>query len=150
MSTPELTTPEDRLAELGLDVAGGRQAAGVVRAGGAVPGNYVYTSGQLPTVDGELVAVGKVGTGAALSFAGGRERGRAGLRAERVGRGARGRRRPVVGRARGEGAWVRRQRADFTGQPGSSTARANCSVEVFGGDDRRARAQRGRRRRPAS
>ena len=30
-------------------------------------GNYVYTSGQLPTVDGELVAVGKVGTGADAS-----------------------------------------------------------------------------------
>ncbi len=29
-------------------------------------GNYVYTSGQLPTVDGELVAVGKVGTGPGL------------------------------------------------------------------------------------
>jgi enamine deaminase RidA (YjgF/YER057c/UK114 family) len=27
-------------------------------------GNLVYTSGQLPTVDGELVEVGKVGTGA--------------------------------------------------------------------------------------
>ncbi len=30
-------------------------------------GNYVYTSGQLPTVNGELVAVGKVGTGAGAS-----------------------------------------------------------------------------------
>ena len=30
-------------------------------------GNYVYTSGQLPTVDGELVAAGKVGTGADAS-----------------------------------------------------------------------------------
>jgi enamine deaminase RidA (YjgF/YER057c/UK114 family) len=55
-----VSTPEERLAELGLtlpDVA--------APAGAYVPalrnGPYVYTSGQLPLVDGKLPATGKVG-----------------------------------------------------------------------------------------
>jgi enamine deaminase RidA (YjgF/YER057c/UK114 family) len=66
VSTPALTTPEDRLAAMGLSLP---QVAAPLAA--YVPalrsGNYVYTSGQLPTIDGELVAVGKVGTGAGAS-----------------------------------------------------------------------------------
>ena len=61
-----VSTPEDRLAELGLTLpAVATPLAAYVPA--LRTGNYVYTSGQLPTVDGELVAVGKVGTGAAWS-----------------------------------------------------------------------------------
>jgi enamine deaminase RidA (YjgF/YER057c/UK114 family) len=63
MSIPNLTTPEDRLTAMGLTLpAVAPPLAAYVPA--LRSGNYVYTSGQLPTVDGELVAVGKVGTGA--------------------------------------------------------------------------------------
>jgi len=55
-----MPTPEERLAELGLSVP---QVAAPVAA--YVPsvrtGDYVYTSGQLPFVAGELQATGKVG-----------------------------------------------------------------------------------------
>ena len=55
-----MTTPEERLAELGLELP---ELASPVAA--YVPsvrtGNYVYTSGQLPWRDGELIATGKVG-----------------------------------------------------------------------------------------
>jgi enamine deaminase RidA (YjgF/YER057c/UK114 family) len=65
VSTPDLTTPEDRLVAMGLTLpAVAAPLAAYVPA--LRTGTYVYTSGQLPTVDGELVAVGKVGTGAGL------------------------------------------------------------------------------------
>ncbi|HEX4791945.1 MAG TPA: RidA family protein [Actinospica sp.] len=52
--------PEERLAELGLKLPEVPKPAGVY-----VPalrnGNLVYTSGQLPLVDGALPATGKVG-----------------------------------------------------------------------------------------
>ncbi len=54
-------TPEERLAELGLAVP---EVATPVAA--YVPavrtGSYVYTSGQLPWRDGELIRTGKVGS----------------------------------------------------------------------------------------
>ncbi|WP_326819358.1 RidA family protein [Streptosporangium sp. NBC_01639] len=53
-------TPEERLAELGLTlpevVAPLASYVPAVRSG-----DHVYTSGQLPMVDGKLVATGKVG-----------------------------------------------------------------------------------------
>jgi enamine deaminase RidA (YjgF/YER057c/UK114 family) len=55
-----MTTPEERLAALGLEVP---EVAAPVAA--YVPalrtGDYVYTSGQLPFRAGELLASGKVG-----------------------------------------------------------------------------------------
>jgi enamine deaminase RidA (YjgF/YER057c/UK114 family) len=55
-----MSTPEQRLEELGLSVP---EVAKPVAA--YVPalrtGNYVYTSGQLPLRDGQLMATGKVG-----------------------------------------------------------------------------------------
>ena len=61
-----MSTPEERLAALGLTLPPvSKPLAAYVPA--LRSGNYVYTSGQLPTVDGELVAVGKVGTGAGAS-----------------------------------------------------------------------------------
>jgi enamine deaminase RidA (YjgF/YER057c/UK114 family) len=61
-----VSTPEERLAALGLTLPPvSKPLAAYVPA--LRSGNYVYTSGQLPTVDGELVAVGKVGTGAGAS-----------------------------------------------------------------------------------
>lgn len=55
-----MSTPEQRLADLGLtlpDVA--RPLAAYVPA--VRSGAYVYTSGQLPSVEGKLLATGKVG-----------------------------------------------------------------------------------------
>ncbi len=55
-----MTAPSARLAELGLQLPG--VAAPLAAYVPAVQvGNLVYTSGQLPTVDGQLVATGKVG-----------------------------------------------------------------------------------------
>lgn len=55
-----MSAPEDRLAELGLAVP--PVTAPVAAYVPAVrTGNLVYTSGQLPMVDGELAATGKVG-----------------------------------------------------------------------------------------
>jgi enamine deaminase RidA (YjgF/YER057c/UK114 family) len=54
------TTPEERLAELGLAVP--EVAAPVAAYVPAVrTGNHVFTSGQLPMRDGQLMATGKVG-----------------------------------------------------------------------------------------
>jgi enamine deaminase RidA (YjgF/YER057c/UK114 family) len=51
---------DDRLAELGLVIPeGSKPLAAYVPA--VVTGNLVYTSGQLPMVDGALPATGKVG-----------------------------------------------------------------------------------------
>jgi enamine deaminase RidA (YjgF/YER057c/UK114 family) len=57
-----LTSPEDRLGALGLKlpdlVAPVAAYVPAVRTGA-----YVYTAGQLPLIDGELPATGKVGVG---------------------------------------------------------------------------------------
>ncbi|TJY69841.1 RidA family protein [Arthrobacter sp. CAU 1506] len=60
-----MSVVEERLAGLGLSVP---EVAAPVAAyvPAVVTGNYVYTSGQLPFVQGELPAVGKVGDGAGL------------------------------------------------------------------------------------
>jgi enamine deaminase RidA (YjgF/YER057c/UK114 family) len=56
-----MTTPEQRLAELGLTVP--EVAAPVAVYVPAVrSGQHVFTSGQLPMRSGELLATGKVGT----------------------------------------------------------------------------------------
>jgi enamine deaminase RidA (YjgF/YER057c/UK114 family) len=53
-------TPEQRLAELGLEVpAVAKPVAAYVPA--LRSGSLVFTSGQLPTIDGKLSATGKVG-----------------------------------------------------------------------------------------
>ena len=55
-----MTSPEDRLAELGLKVPSvAKPVAAYVPAVRA--GTLVYTSGQLPMVDGALPKTGKVG-----------------------------------------------------------------------------------------
>jgi enamine deaminase RidA (YjgF/YER057c/UK114 family) len=55
-----MSTPEERLAALGLDVPAVAKPVAVY-----VPalrsGNHVYTSGQLPMRDGELILTGKIG-----------------------------------------------------------------------------------------
>ena len=55
-----MTTPEERLADLGLEVpAVAKPVAAYVPA--VRTGNYVFTSGQLPLRNGELITTGKVG-----------------------------------------------------------------------------------------
>ena len=55
-------TPEERLAELGLTLpAVAAPLAAYVPA--VRTGTHVYTAGQLPLVDGKLLATGKVGEG---------------------------------------------------------------------------------------
>jgi enamine deaminase RidA (YjgF/YER057c/UK114 family) len=55
-----VATPEERLAELGLSVP--EVAAPVAAYVPAVrSGNHVYTSGQVPMRDGQLLQTGKVG-----------------------------------------------------------------------------------------
>ena len=57
---PSMSTPEERLADLGLSVPKvAKPVAAYVPA--LRSGNYVYTSGQLPMRDGELMMTGKVG-----------------------------------------------------------------------------------------
>jgi len=63
-----MTSPAERLAELGLTLppvpAPVASYVPAVRSGA-----FVYTSGQLPTVDGKLSAVGKVGAEVSASDA---------------------------------------------------------------------------------
>jgi enamine deaminase RidA (YjgF/YER057c/UK114 family) len=55
-----MATPEERLSELGLAVpAVAKPVAAYVPA--LVSGDHVFTSGQLPMRDGELMLTGKVG-----------------------------------------------------------------------------------------
>ncbi|MQA05765.1 MAG: RidA family protein [Streptosporangiales bacterium] len=55
-----MTTPEQRLAELGLELpAVVPPVASYVPA--VVSGSYVYVSGQVPIVDGELAVAGRLG-----------------------------------------------------------------------------------------
>jgi enamine deaminase RidA (YjgF/YER057c/UK114 family) len=61
---------DDRLAELGVDIpAAAKPLAAYVPA--TVTGNLVFTAGQLPSVDGALIATGKLG--AEISAEQGRE-----------------------------------------------------------------------------
>ena len=65
-----MTDPVERLAALGLTLppvaAPGGAYVPAVRAG-----QFIYTAGQIPTVDGKLLAVGKVGGEVSVSDAAG-------------------------------------------------------------------------------
>jgi enamine deaminase RidA (YjgF/YER057c/UK114 family) len=67
-SAPEQTSPQARLAALGLSLP-----KVVTPLAAYVPavrtGDYVYTAGQLPFVDGVLPATGKVGAGVSVAEA---------------------------------------------------------------------------------
>ena len=55
-----MTTPEERLAQLGFDVPDvAKPVASYIPA--VRSGNHVFTSGQLPMRSGELITTGKVG-----------------------------------------------------------------------------------------
>jgi enamine deaminase RidA (YjgF/YER057c/UK114 family) len=63
-----MATPEERLSELGLTIPEvAKPVASYVP--GVRTGNLIYTSGQLPFRDGELIATGKVGVEVSVEVA---------------------------------------------------------------------------------
>ena len=106
-------------------------------------GNHVYTSGQLPFVDGALAATGKVGAEVDRR---GRLGARAGLRAQRARRGqVAARRTSTITRVVKVVGFVA-SAPDFTGQPAVVNGASELLGAVFG-DAGQARPQRGRCRR---
>ncbi|WNY34795.1 RidA family protein [Curtobacterium flaccumfaciens] len=122
-------TVSDRIAELGLTIpAVPAPVAAYVPA--VVTGQYVYTAGQLPFVDGTLPVTGKVGTGRRRG-----DRCRPGTRrrAERPGCRAVGRRSRSdrVARVVKVTVFVASD-PSFTGQPGVANGASTLVGEVFG------------------
>jgi enamine deaminase RidA (YjgF/YER057c/UK114 family) len=127
-----MTTPEERLAELGLELPQvAKPVASYVPA--VRTGNYVYTSGQLPSVAGELVAVGKVGTGAGAVVSPETANGAArvcALNALAAVRGLIGELSNVVRVVKVVGFVA--SAPDFTGQSGVVNGASDLLAEVFG------------------
>ena len=61
-------TVEQKLAELGLELPNVATPAGAY-VPAVISGNLVFTAGQIPLVDGVLMATGKVGSGISPEFA---------------------------------------------------------------------------------
>jgi enamine deaminase RidA (YjgF/YER057c/UK114 family) len=131
-----VSAPESRLAELGLTLP---EVAAPVAA--YVPalrtGDYVYTSGQLPMVDGSLAATGKVGAAVDAE------------RAKELARTCALNALAAVKAEVGDLAKVRRvvkvvgfvaSAPDFTGQPGVVNGASELLGEVFGDAGRHARS----------
>jgi enamine deaminase RidA (YjgF/YER057c/UK114 family) len=131
-----VSSPEQRLAELGLSLP---EVATPVAA--YVPalrsGNYVYTSGQLPMVDGSIVATGKVGAGIDAG------------QAKELARTCALNALAAVKAEIGDLANVRQvvkvvgfvaSAPDFTGQPGVVNGASELLGEVFGDGGRHARS----------
>jgi enamine deaminase RidA (YjgF/YER057c/UK114 family) len=127
-----VATPEARLAELGLALPpAAKPLASYVPA--LRSGDYVYTSGQLPSVDGELVEVGKVGTGADASVS--PEAAKAAARVCALN--ALAAVRAVVGELSNVVRIVKvvgyvASMPNFTGQPGVVNGASDLLAEVFG------------------
>lgn len=62
------TSVADRLKELGIDLPPVPQPLAIYRPA-VRSGNYVYISGQLPTVDGKMVTTGRLGAGVSIEDA---------------------------------------------------------------------------------
>ena len=128
-------TVKDRLAELGITLPTAPAAAGSY-VPTAQTGNLLFTAGQLPFVDGQLPATGKVGAEVSAEDAKGYAR-QAGLNLlavvdAAVGLDAVERVVKVVGFvASAEG---------FTGQPGVINGVSDLMAEVFGEAGRHARS----------
>ncbi len=123
-----MSTPEERIAALGLElpevVAPLASYVPAVRSGA-----YVYTSGQLPLVGGELVAKGKVGANVDPDQANGAARvcalnALAAVRSVTGDLSAVTRVVKVVGYVASD--------TDFTGQPGVVNGASDLLGEVFG------------------
>ena len=131
-----MSTPEERLAELGLTVPDVVPPVAayvpVVRSG-----SLVFTAGQLPMRDGALIATGKVGgeVSAEQAYECARQCALNALAA-------------VVSEAGGLSSVVRVVKAvvfvastpDFTGQPGVANGASDLLGEVFGDAGRHARS----------
>jgi enamine deaminase RidA (YjgF/YER057c/UK114 family) len=131
-----LTGPAERLAELGLTLP-----PVVAPVAAYVPavrtGSFVYTSGQLPMVDGKLPAVGKVGGEVSATDAAGLARTCAlnALAAAASAAGGLDAIRRIV-KVTGFVASA----AGFSGQPLVINGASELLIEVFGEDGRHARS----------
>ena len=131
-----MTRPTERLAELGLTlppvVAPLAAYVPAVRSG-----DFVYTAGQLPAVDGKLPAVGKVGGEVSATDAAGLARICAlnALAAAASAAGGLDQIRRIV-KVTGFVASA----AGFTGQPQVINGASELFIEVFGEDGRHARS----------
>jgi enamine deaminase RidA (YjgF/YER057c/UK114 family) len=128
-----VSTPEERLVELGLNLPAPAKPLAAYQPA-VRTGSYVYTSGQLPTVDGELVELGKVGTGADASVS--PEAAKAAARictlnALAAVRGVVGELSKVVRVVKVVGYVA--SMPNFTGQPGVVNGASELLMDVFGG-----------------
>ena len=131
-----MPSPAERLAVLGLTLppvpAPVAAYVPAVRAGG-----FVYTSGQLPTVDGKLPAVGKVGAEVSAADAAGLARTCA-LNAIAAAASAAGGL-AAIGRIVKVTGFVA-SAPGFSGQPQVVNGASELLLEVFGEDGRHARS----------
>ena len=131
-----MTSPAGRLAALGLTLP--PVAAPVAAYVPAVrTGGFVYTSGQLPTVDGKLPAVGKVGAEVSAADAAGMARTCA-LNALAAAASAAGGL-DAIGRIVKVTGFVA-SAPGFSGQPQVVNGASELLIEVFGEDGRHARS----------
>ena len=131
-----MTTPAERLAGLGLALP--PVAAPVAAYVPAVrSGDFVYTSGQLPTVDGKLPAAGKVGDEVSATDAAGLARTCAlnALAAAASAAGGLDQIRRIV-KVTGFVASA----PGFSGQPQVINGASELFIEVFGEDGKHARS----------
>ena len=131
-----MSTPEERLAELGLPVPEvAKPVAAYVPA--VVSGNHVYTSGQLPMRDGQLITTGKVGgeVTAEEAVECARQCALNALAAVRAQVGELSRVKRIVKAV----AFVA-STPDFTGQPGVANGASELFGEVFGDAGQHARS----------
>ena len=127
---------EDRIAELGLTLpAASKPVAAYIPA--VVTGNLVFTSGQLPMVDGALAVTGKVG--AEVDAEAAKQLARTcvlnGLAAARGAIGSLDRITRVV-----KVVGFVASAPDFTGQPGVINGASEVLGEIFGDAGRHARS----------
>ena len=131
-----MNSPEERLAELGLTVP--EVAKPVATYIPAVrTGNYIFTSGQLPMRDGQLMATGKVGgeITAEEAVACARQCALNAIAAVRAEIGELSKIKRIVKVV----AFVA-STPDFTGQPGVANGASELFGEVFGEVGRHARS----------
>ncbi len=131
-----MSTPEERLAELGLEVPEvARPVASYIPA--VRSGNHVYTSGQLPMREGSLITTGKVGgeVSAEEAVECARQCALNAIAAVRAEIGELSKVKRVVKVV----AFVA-STPDFTGQPGVANGVSDLLGEVFGEAGRHARS----------
>ena len=131
-----MTDPAERLAALGLTLppvaAPGGAYVPAVRAG-----QFVYTAGQIPTVDGKVLAVGKVGGEIGVADAAGLARTCA-LNALAAAAAAAGGLEAIRRIVKVTGFVA--SAPGFTGQPQVVNGASELLIDVFGEDGRHARS----------